>query len=156
MILKNYWNYLNGIQKGSIGDGIKTLSGGVFPFSTSEINVNNVSLSNKISIKLGSGEDEVEADDYSMDGDITSSLSSLTFSNTMTSDENGIRRVVTVSGANNTSSSITVNQIGLVKHIDASGMGSGVDFLILKVKLNNPLTISSNTSLSITLEWTEA
>jgi len=177
MILSNYWRFIKELNTHDAYDeskyGSETVTSsminmngesGVLIYVTASrnqttmvppMNNNRNIFNNGISILFGSGTGEIQPTDYDMDNDVTSSLSNINVSISETVDDSGIHRIITATGLNQTSSPITITQVGITKDI-FSGYQTSVKCLLAKTALNKPIEVKQNQEFSVTLEWVEA
>lgn len=175
MILSNYHKYLTAIQDStnSISEntvrypGIKNTSGTAFGVTTGsqyfssrvdEMNVNLITRKNTF-VRVGTGDTAVTADDYNLDNDVTTSLSSVTNSQTISTDENG-KLVITYifSGVNNSGNALTIKEVGIYK----SGIwgatndtGNKNSCFFARKLLDTPIEVPNGTTLTLTFQWEE-
>jgi hypothetical protein len=116
-----------------------------------------------ISARVGAGTTAVDEEDYCLDDDVTSSFSSITFSkNIGVSEEGHLILLVTWSGTNATANDITISEFGIVKDLymftnstitTTNYSGAALEhFLIARMILTNPVTISAGNTGTITVK----
>lgn len=116
-----------------------------------------------ISARVGVGTTAVDEEDYCLDDDVTSSFSSITFSkNIGVSEEGHLVILVTWSGTNATENDITISEFGIVKNLymfanstitTTNYSSAAIDhFLIARMLLTNPVTISAGNTGTITVK----
>lgn len=173
MVLNNYYawrtfcdnyTYVQYDERSPITTGIKdttntaitlNISGGsyasdVFP------HLINYSLGNGFSVKLGEGVTDPEAEDYTMEADITSYLVSYNCNHTMGVTDTGQKSVViTVTGINNNSNAITISELGIFKSF-YDYQGSTKNAMMVHELLDAPITLNYGQSFSLTFEWIES
>lgn len=174
MILNNYWRWLEGCLKYPIYDehaqvdtdvGMKNTSGETakIMYGSSGTTRNayisaNREISKDALIKIGIGDGEITENSYNVLDDITDSLDNVTFNYVSSTSPNGIRRVISISGTNNTGESVTITQVGFGKEINWVSNESYQynDVLFIITELDNALTVANGDSFTITLEWLES
>lgn len=175
MILNNYYNMIGGLANisPSFGDtrntdiGIKNLSGNTINVTTGwstsfpgvlPTMVQNWSPKARLSIKVGSGTTEPDASDYSLENDITNSISNFNYSTITSADGGKLSTVITITGSNSTGSPITITEIGVIKAVEKANSGTTPDTdytLIIRHLLETPKVIANGEGFSLTFEWVE-
>jgi len=116
----------------------------------------NYSLGSGFSVKLGEGITDPEAEDYTMETDITSYLISYNYNYTMGVTDTGHKSVViTVTGVNNNSSAITISELGIFKSF-YDYQGNTKNAMMVHELLDAPITLNYGQSFSLTFEWIES
>lgn len=168
MILSNYWKWLNGAltyntesseyYDPSQNVGLVDINGetGYLSYSSSNgdrryanRNINNGS------VRLGSGDAEVTVNDYAMSNDCTSSISSLSYTINSAGTDEGLSRTITITGINSSGNAMTITEAGYCKYVSSEENGDHY-VLVVKTKLNTPLTVQPNSAFKIDITWNEA
>jgi len=172
MVLNNYWKFLTvtSVNHYVAGQGNATLNSGC----TDIIGNTNVQIRHRsqgagygyginfniregITVRLGTGTTTPTANDYCLSGDITSSISSLNYVMTLSSDEEGFKTQITVTGQNNGINTITLTEIGLCKPTYDSSPDSPSNYILLTHDLlETPKVVAPGDNFSLTFEWVEA
>ena len=167
MILTNYWKWLDGVNTYASETatarslGIKNLSGTTVNLLTGPGGDSNLyaprnsSFPYNLFVRVGTGTGEPTSSDYALGTDVTSSMTGMSFSCATTSNDS-LKRTITCSGSNSTSSAITITEVGIGKSIYPANSSSMEDVLFAIVKLDTPVTVPGNGNFSITFDWTEA
>lgn len=170
MILNNYWKWLNICQTTNAYNtsyyapryniGIIDLNGDETPISpnTDDGGWDTRNFENG-SIKFGSGDDSITANDYAMSNDCTSSIGNISFSVTSAGTENGLERIFTITGYNSSGAELTITEVGYAKAIKwySSDDGwSNNSTMFCKTKLDAPLVLPAGANFLINLSWNEA
>ena len=171
MILKNYWALSEGLAKatGSYTDTqtfptkpVDTSGNEVITFGFS-LNAADpmaqVSAKAGLSVLVGSGDDTPAADDYALETDITSSISSFSVVKTYTIAEsgNGYDIAFLVSGTNGTGATITISEVGLMKTISSTwNSADDTDLLLARFLLTDPIVVADGAGFSFAFKWAEA
>lgn len=171
MILNNYWKIRWAIETlitvsssapYGIDVGLKDL-GGVSRAITLRPYPNNnvgytyqaiVRMNSGYNIRLGSGDNELTADDYALTNDVTSSFTNLTY-NYVSDANNHLRRVISISGQNNTNTDITITEIAYTKNLPYDDATQSCEVMYSIVKLDTPINVPANGTFSATFEWVE-
>lgn len=109
-------------------------------------------------IVLGSGTTAPTLDDYLLEADLSSSITN--FNSTVNSSgvTGGTSTIYTATGVNNSGSTFTINEIGVVKDgfFPGDGMGSqSISTLLLREVLSQGIEVPSGQGFTVTFEWTE-
>lgn len=162
MILSNYWKWLDLILKNSFGSGssdtatgMKDVSGNTgYMDMSSDTRAINCRDFNDGSIYLGSGDDEITANDYAMSDDCTSNIGNLNYTINSAGTDEGLARTITITGYNASESELTITEAGYAKRT-VSYNHSTQYIIMAKTKLNEPLTVPSGSNFLINLAWNE-
>jgi hypothetical protein len=174
MILNNYWNWKSYIEKNPMGNsgntstniGLINTSGTSAQFGNGSANngymsthiglLYNWAIKRALSAVVGSSDTAVQATDYNLGNDITSSFSNVSVTTSTTADGNSEKTIVTVSGANSTGSAIIIKEMGITAFAySTQGTGSGNTVLLIRHVLDTPLTVANGQTFTLTLTWTE-
>ena len=110
---------------------------------------------------MGTGNTEVDADDYCLANDVSSSFSNLTasYNEVVSNDTDGIpnaKIVFSIAGVNSSADSITIKEIGLCKNIIFYTAGnSQQNVLFVRHILDTPITVAAGDSFTLPLQWIE-
>ena len=121
----------------------------------------NYTLHKNLLPRLGTGDTEVNAEDYCLANDVTSSFSNLTAtrSEVVSTDTDGIpnaKIVFAIAGVNSSADSITIKEIGLYKVITFYASGnSNQNILFVRHVLDTPITVAAGDSFTLPLQWIE-
>ena len=177
MVLGNYWRAMR-ILENTAGSGMVSADLGLTDITGTALGVIDMAddgmngsfregaIANarlrtaNMSIRLGKGTGDISADDYALFEDCTSDISSLLFSSSFNSTENGYSQVMIVTGTNNSGSELTITEAGICKtfqrFIDSnSDRPQSNPVLLAKMLLENPITVPAGGSFRIILEWLE-
>lgn len=175
MVLNNYWKWVNGMNKwnlftstgqgnGQIANiGMVDIGGNErstvvsrYNYSTIDSVIdNNRRFNVGLACRIGTGDNEYDANDYALASDVTSSFSGVTATVSSQVDD-GLNRTIMVSGSNNTSSDITITEIGIAKNLYYATDGSSSNCLFAIAKLDTPITVPANSGgFTATFEWVE-
>ena len=171
MILNNYWIYKNwaestgwnGLTAAAYSDNYyKTIDGEDMQLVVQNSNDNirhNICIKDQLSARVGTGTTEPTANDYRLGTDVMSSLSNVvTTCNTSSSDDNKVVTVITISGVNNTNSTLELTEIGVTK--TALGkVGGGIAnhaLLFIRSLLETPKVVAPGEGFFLTFEWVES
>ena len=170
MVLNNYWiwkayidsNYI--IESGTIDNptlGMKDPSGHLAKMcvQTAAINwpsiISNWAIRTNLSIVLGTGDATPTAGDVKLFNDVTS-LFSFTNTTINTSNEgNREKTIITTSGTNLSSSTVTIREVGILKNTIALNE-TGSPVLLVREVLDTPKDISVGSGFLLTFAWEEA
>lgn len=157
MLLRNYNNWKTWIENNPITSTSLVVSNDMGIVDTSNSAITRIMMFNSgylpyasknWSVKLnasmvfGAGSTEPSVTDYALDTDITSQLSLSSFSISVGSDTNGMTVLCSVSVQNNTNSSITIKEVGLLhKFVDDNLYEHSC--LLSRTILDTPVTIAS-------------
>ncbi len=169
MVLKNYWRWLTAMQKIPFYDGsavtYETIGvvdiTGATPSIMTKTN-NNASMmppcaQNRVltncSLRLGNGTNTYSGDEYTLANDITSNFSNLQYSVGFEASDSA-KRILTITGTNNTANDITITELGVVKTLyrDAN---TSYQVLMAIVVLSSAVTVLAGDSFTIVAEWVE-
>ena len=121
---------------------------------------NNV-LDANVGALVGAGTTEVSVNDYALGSAfnsaiVTSSISSIIYENT---EDFKIKKLYVITGKNNGSESITINEVGIYKRFHASNPTQGSasrlsenKYLMVRQLLETPITVPAGKEYRITLE----
>jgi len=171
MVLNNYWMWLDYMNSHSFygsadfnntNTGMIQLNGNaasVVTRNTSSYGTVEYSrlLTRGITLRVGTGIDDISATDYSLANDITNSLSNL---NTVISSyvDTKYNKVITLTGTNNSGNSVAITTVGVCKkfyralYLDES---ESCQVMMAKYALETPLIVPNGQGFSITLNWLE-
>lgn len=186
MILNNYWNFIIGATnqsyyvtqgtesvttsfgcKNTSGMDLAVAVGGYGVSSNEELGnafLDQIREHSLLDAIVGSGDTDPTPTDYDLDTDITSSITNYAASANISADANGLHTVITVSGQNNTGSSITIAEIGVIKWVhsviyhrsDEPMPDPDNKCLFVRHVLDSPKTVPNGEGFNLTFEWTEA
>ena len=114
----------------------------------------NFNIRENIHAVVGTGDTEPTSSDYALDTPI--SLSSYTENISYSADDNGFKTTIVISGINNTSSSITIKEIGTYKRVYNSSGYLIQNILFTRTLLDTPITVPAYGNVSLIFEWIEA
>lgn len=171
MILKNYWKWLDAVEKVNFWQGYtRDYDAGLIAVdgsnalillnATSDTNyfyriADNHDLSKYLTIRVGSSDNEVTSDDYTLDNDITSSISNYSYTFSSSADD-GVSRIVTIQGSNAGSSPITIKQVAICKDIWYIPSSYEQKTVMLAVcVLDEPIVVQPNNNFKFLFEWLE-
>lgn len=171
MILKNYWKWLEAVEKVNFWQGytqdydagliaVDGSSALILLNATSDTNyfyriADNHDLSKYLTIRVGSSDNEVTSDDYALDNDITSSISNYSYTFSSSADD-GVSRIVTIQGSNNSNNVMTIKQIAICKdiwYIPSSYAQKTVMFAVCV--LDEPIVVQPHNNFKFIFEWLE-
>ena len=184
MVTKNYWLYkefadshpfTSNSQCDQYIIGIKTDDGSTSTYVIwgPSANFQNVSYARGVSnqrifvnldVAVGSGNTRETANDYCLDSDVTSALSSYEQSITVSANEQGLDIIAHVSGRNDNVNSIVIREIGIYKkfhdQIQAYAGGTLITTHMSKTLyarhvLEAPKTVAPGDSFSFSFKWRE-
>ena len=175
MILNNYWEAfrlfiierdVDGIQNQYTNHNLVNLAGvsqlpinhytwGYNQYYTPNANQNSDLRKTEFEMLVGTGTTPVTPNDYRLANDITSNLSNTSLQSTSLIGDAGIKTVYSFTGTNNTTSNITISEIGLVKKFLNSDTSNGNKYLLVREVLDNPITVTAGTGFILTFEWNE-
>lgn len=121
----------------------------------------NYTLHKNLLPRVGTGNTEVDADDYRLANDVTSSFSNLTasYNEVVSTDTDGIpnaKIVFSIAGVNSSADSITIKEIGLCKNIVFFASGNSQQkVLFVRHILDTPITVAAGDSFTLPLQWIE-
>ena len=170
MILKNYWDVMNNIMteasvgttktetvKGTDGNDVTYLCAASNNSYEMQYVISNANLKGDVSMVVGTGDDDVTFNDYSLDTDVTSSISdtSLTVNHVTTST--GAKVVYTFSGTNDTANPITISEMGITKVLKTGSTGTPTTGTVLLARevLSEGVVVPAGSGFVLTFEWTE-
>lgn len=188
MILNNYWNFIVGATnqswysvegsysvttsfgcKNTSGMDLAVCVGGYGLGSEEQTALGNAFMDQirehaLLDVIVGSGDTDPTPADYDLDTDITSNITNYATSANISADANGLHTVITVSGQNNTGSSITIAEIGVIKRVRSQIYHRSDDpmpdpdekCLFVRHVLDSPKTVPNGEGFNLTFEWTEA
>ena len=112
---------------------------------------------------VGSGTRTPTTDDYCLVDDITSSFNFFSLSYEAECRDGSCILVATISGANNTGSTLTVSEVGLGKNLcwgtrvsETSWNTGNFDALYVREVLDNPIIVPPARGFTLTLEWVQS
>lgn len=163
MILKNYVSTHYADTSSTTPDiGLKNMSGASIPFCTGIYNSGttftalNYGLRCNISALVGSDDTEPVSTDYCLGNNITQSFSNygVTVSESYTDDK--LSTIITITGVNNTNSSLTIAEFGVTKIIYTRwGEYSNDTAMLIREVLDSPIVVPSGKGFQIIYEWAE-
>lgn len=114
-----------------------------------------------LEIVLGSGNTAVTPTDYALASPINS-LSNLSYSITTSSVSGSESSVIIISGTNPTNSSITINEVGVLKNMwcrfpisNPSWSSEWCKILMVRQVLSSPIILEPNENFQLPFEWLE-
>ena len=174
MILNNYYNFAGNLNKYSmtvVSDSNASADMGVVDTSGTSFNPqyqgNNYTYSAQMAeqarpfrglgVLLGVGTTPATANDYSLEDDITSDISSLDVDVNVAGTNGQTKVVITVSGVNASGASISISEIGVYKDIYTDwSQDTSSRCLFIRHNLNNPVSVADGGSFSLTFEWVQS
>lgn len=175
MILKNYWKWLSMSQsylaiKNATGD---EQIGGFIATNGNSISNLNASYANNwaadvyyqysaknrflgdITAVLGTGENTYTSDSYNLANTING-IDNLQV-NLSFSVDNGLHRVITITGRYLSANPTTITDVGIIKPIYKGSYNepSSDNIMLAIIQLDNPLSVAYGDNFSITIDWTE-
>lgn len=167
MILSNYWKWLDGcftiaahrdayaVDLGLIATDGTSHSIGLGYEGAEAITDTNRMMGADLGFNLGSVAGTITADMYAIDNDITTSFKDLTITYAGTATDEGLKRVFTLSARNKTANAVTINQVGITKHMKNVDTAISKNIMLAIFNLNEPLEVPANSNFTITVDWTE-
>lgn len=162
MILNNYWQYLKVMMESGVTENTNMQTsmkkiGGNLAYYNPYYASNNTQITQGGGVRLGTGTNTYTADDYELAEDITSSISSLNFTYASAAEDDKLRRIITITGANSTNDSIVITEAAFTKGMQyVSGGYIRTDEVMFNIaKLETPVTVPPANSFVIVLEWDE-
>lgn len=174
MILSNYWKYMMAVCNHwyEVGNGNYNIETNCINTAGSSTPVSikggsagedtrwgaDHAIRANLEVCIGDGTTEPTVEDYALGHDITSNITNYDSSIVFSAD-NGYKTIITASGINNTSSEITITEVGVYKKtlstVDPSAW-SNDKIMFAKIILDNPITVAAHGSFSLVCEWVEA
>lgn len=176
MILKNYWKWLEIIQKTNIRSAnILSYNAGLVDINGSVANIAlatayndygvldpllpNYNLIQNIFFRIGAGDTEVTSNDYMLDDDITDNIANLSINYSSQTDDN-ISRIISISGNNTSNEPITITKVAIGKGIVNGNNSTLYDFTTKNVlfaihELEEPIVVQPNNNFNLIVEWVE-
>lgn len=177
MILKNYWKWLDAINKfnfwtryeGDKNIGLVAIDGENLPISfnctADDTNFRqiadrvsqNYNLVNNITIRVGASEHEVTSDSYTLENDITNNISGFSY-NVISSADNGVSRIITMQGVNSGDEAITIKQVAICKkmwYIPSGYNYSQKEVMLAICILDEPIVVQPHNNFKFIFEWLE-
>lgn len=111
-----------------------------------------------LKLVLGTGTEPIRDDDYHLDADITSSISNYVQSFNWSHDDYSYTLTATGSGFNNTGTTITLSEVGIVKTVLHYNSSTEINepILIARKLLDNPIVVMPGKGFSLTIEWVQS
>lgn len=170
MILNNYWNWLNTIQKYGIYQSANPIDAGLTNRSgNSQLmlagypslgdhqvgrGVGNNRNFNRCGIIVGSGDTTITPTTYDMENEVTNSLSS--WSTTITySGINNCQKLFTATATNSSGSDLTITEVGIQMSICGVDGETYNNVLFAISKLDDPIVVPSGAQIRILFEMEE-
>ena len=167
MLLNNYWNLVEYTSKAIPNQnqyegkdlGMVDPTGTAFTTLVGPSSVNtatNWSSRYGISLRIGTGTTTPQASDHNLTTDITNSMFNVQQTLNSIYSDGQLKTVMTISGTNNTGSTITITEIGVLKSVYKfvpPSSYSATSALLSHDLLNTPLTVPSGNGFNIVYEW---
>jgi hypothetical protein len=171
MILNNYWRLKHAIDTAifRFANGWAIENIGLIDINGNSFNtvvstnpseyyymVRNMQLKTDLIARVGSGIRDAALNDYALASDISANISNLNYSIATTYTNGQEVTTVTITGTNNTSSDITINEIGLMKAIYRDGVSTSYNYTMLcRSVLDDPITVAAGDGFTYTFLWEE-
>lgn len=169
MILDNYWKFLQATQQGSSSTtyapntGVRRLDGNatwilstISPANQQQALYcfNNKATKDNTGIRVGSGSTAPEGTDYCLESDLTSSITNVVNSHTLTVEDGKLKTTYTMSASNNTTSTITISEVGIYKNYydDTNSLKT---CLFARKLLDTPIEVPAYSGFVINFVWEE-
>ena len=167
MLLDNYWNLITYIstnlpnqnQYAGVDLQLKNINNESFSIlagPSSSYAETNWSVRYGISLHIGTGTTDPLSNDYCLESDITSSMFNVQQTVNSIYSDGQFRTALTISGNNNTGSSITISEIGVVKSmykfVAPSSYGA-TNILLSHDLLENQLIVPNGRGFLIVYDW---
>lgn len=174
MILNNYWNWKSYIEKHQMGNsGATTASIGLIDTSGSAATLwdgaanngymsthlgllYNWAIKRDLSAQVGSGDTAVQASDYALATNITSSFSNVTATSSTSADGNKEKTIITISGANSSGSTKTIKEVGITAAVYTSSAQNTATIMLLRHVLDDPIEVANGQTFTVTITWEES
>lgn len=174
MILTNYWKWLDGCLKyhagvnnivdvGVIdtnGHSTEILYGTTTTNATIYRRIGDTRTLNNVYPSFGTGDNVIRSSDYRLTNEITTSVINTNITITSSADDY-MKKIIAISGLNNTDSRLEITEIGLYKVIfqnaatTSGSSGDPTNILLAIIKLDEPLIVEAHNSFTVTIEWDE-
>ncbi len=173
MILSNYLKLMEVISNYGAIDTTKTVDTTIVDTTGSNINkflLGNSGSGNRVAagknkairfettIVIGTGDTEVDFDDYSLANDITSMILNATQTHVTAFEDEQFKTQYTLTGSNTTGNTFTVKEVGIIKpmyYLDNSNYLNSTNVLLARRLLDSPITVEDNGSFMVTFQWNE-
>jgi hypothetical protein len=173
MILSNYLKFMEVISNYGTIDTAKTVNTTIVDTTGANINgflLGNAGSGNRIAagknkairyettIAIGTGDTEVDFDDYSLANDITSMILNATQTHSTVFEDGQFKTQYTLTGSNTTGNAFTIKEVGIIKPMYSLDSGSHLlnsNVLLTRRLLDSPITIEDNGSFMVTFQWNE-
>lgn len=168
MILSNYWKSFNIITDFNTTKlknyGQVNTNGGTLTrtWINAQNGVGNIRLrTDNLAVRLGKGVGNITAQDYALFDDCTANIGNLAFVSAFSSadTDEGFSQLITITGTNNSSSDITLTEVGITKtftvEVNIEGVTTSAPVMLAKMLLDNPITVRAGGSFRIVVEWKE-
>lgn len=117
-------------------------------------NTENWALRRRLSMRVGNGNTEPTLGDYCLDSDCTSWLTNTQITVNTGYEDNVIKTVITMSAINTGVNELVIREVGVFKGVYDLNVASH-DILLVRELLEQPLTVPSGESFSLTFAWEE-
>ena len=170
MILKNYWALCEAYSEAS-GSYSNTYYFPVKPVKTSGTEAETFSMSlssanvigqmmpkNGLEVLVGSGSTEPDYEDYALAQDETANFDnySVTQTRTMSATGEGYDIVFLVTGNNNTGSSITLTEVGIIKKVSSSfASPDDTTIMLARFLLADPIPVADGGAFTFAFKWSD-
>ena len=155
MVLNNYWKFLVATSNRHYVPGSNTVitSGCVDLSGNTNVQIRNGSAGTApgygvnfntregIRPRIGNGTTDPDLDDYCLSHDITDSITNFNYVVTISSDSEGFKTQITITGQNNTGNTITLTEVGVCKPIFDVDQSSPSCFILLTQQQHISMTI---------------
>lgn len=173
MILDNYWQYKAAVSDKYYSSGgntnivtaVKDLEGNTVNIklignSYSLGYISNFSDRCNLEARVGTGDTDPVATNYALNNDVTSSFT-LTLTQSLSYEDGTYKTVILIDAQNNSSSDITLKEVGICKAISWSyGDIPPYEYdprcLFIHHILDEPVTVEAHGTKSLTFEWDQS
>ena len=115
-----------------------------------------VSLRQDTHFHIGTGDTAVTADDYCLENDVTSSFSQQSYQlSQVVTNDGKFETAFKFSGVNNTSSAITIREVGIDKYNYQDSASNQFTYLIFRDLLPTPITVEAGQSINLIVKIAE-
>ena len=125
----------------------------------SQIILRNTRLKVFDSVRIGEGTGDIQNSDYSLFHDCTDRINSLSFTLNNSGQDYGFSTVATIHGRYSTlfAPQITITEVGFVKKFASDvAFSTTSDVMLVKMLLDEPITLNAGDPFNITVEWIES
>ena len=170
MVLDNYWKIVAGHTLQTMSRSAQANETGIYVYNTSGELFNVVNqLANLMegysaynylyrpNVMIGDGDATPRHDDYCLQHQITN-MTNYTDQVNITNDDGRLYMVFTANGINNTTTTITIREIGIYKKLAWGYNNVDRTYPVLYVRelLENPVVVFPGQGFSLSLEWVQS